>query len=187
MAGHLPVTPMGLHKKQGVPHLHLAGNREKRKVPGTTRCWTYAKFSEWVSQWNFRTFIMSSPDLRSDDRAKAYSKAGPGSIPSRHPTLSSSRWRRNLSSMEICSSLKGQCHEIFCFWSFSWVSFPPAPQYPIRTVSNFFENSRRCPQVKVTGGKIWKKYQAADSLLKLTWRQKFIYMLTLLPKGVQTK
>jgi hypothetical protein len=22
--------------------------------------------------------------------------------------------------------LKGQCHEIFCFWFFSWVSFPPA-------------------------------------------------------------
>ncbi len=22
-------------------------------------------------------------------------------------------------------SLKGQCHEIFCFWFFSWISFPP--------------------------------------------------------------
>ncbi len=32
---------------------------------------------------------------------------------------------------------------------FSWVSFPPAPEYPIRTVSNFFENSRRYSQVKV--------------------------------------
>ncbi len=40
-------------------------------------------------------------------------------------------------------SLKGQCHEIFCFWFFSWISFPPAPEYPIRTVSNFFKNSRR--------------------------------------------
>jgi len=39
--------------------------------------------------------------------------------------------------------LKGQYHEIFCFWFFSSISFPPAPQYPIRTVSNFFENSRR--------------------------------------------
>ncbi len=45
--------------------------------------------------------------------------------------------------------LKGQCHEIFCFWFFSWISFPPAPEYPIRTVSNFFENSRRYSQVKV--------------------------------------
>ncbi len=35
--------------------------------------------------------------------------------------------------------LKGQCHEIFCFWFFSWISFPPAPE----TVSNLFENSRR--------------------------------------------
>jgi hypothetical protein len=33
--------------------------------------------------------------------------------------------------------LKGQCHENFCFWFFSSVSFPPAPEYPIRTLSNF--------------------------------------------------
>jgi hypothetical protein len=44
---------------------------------------------------------------------------------------------------------KGQCHEIFCFWFFSWISFPPAPEYPVRTVSSFFENSRRYSQVKV--------------------------------------
>ncbi len=40
-------------------------------------------------------------------------------------------------------NLKGQCHEIFRFWFFSSISFPPAPEYPIRTVSKFFENSRR--------------------------------------------
>jgi hypothetical protein len=45
--------------------------------------------------------------------------------------------------------LKGQCHEIFRFWFFSSISFPPAPEYPNRTVSNFFENSRRYLQVKV--------------------------------------
>jgi hypothetical protein len=28
-------------------------------------------------------------------------------------------------------SFKGQCHEIFCFWFFSWISFPPAPEYSI--------------------------------------------------------
>ncbi len=38
-------------------------------------------------------------------------------------------------------ALKGPCHEIFCF--------PQAPEYPIRTVSNFFENSRRYSQIKV--------------------------------------
>ncbi len=48
-----------------------------------------------------------------------------------------------------CNILKGQCHEIFCFCFFSWIGFPPAPEYPIRTVSNFFENSRRYSQVKV--------------------------------------
>ncbi len=29
-------------------------------------------------------------------------------------------------------SLKGQCHEIFCFWFFSWISFPQASDYTIR-------------------------------------------------------
>ncbi len=46
-------------------------------------------------------------------------------------------------------SLQGQCHEIFCFWFFSWISFPQAPEYTIRAVSNFFENSRRYSQLKV--------------------------------------
>jgi len=44
--------------------------------------------------------------------------------------------------------LKGQCHEIFCFWFFSWISLPPATEYSIRTVSNFFDNSRRYSQLK---------------------------------------
>ncbi len=47
------------------------------------------------------------------------------------------------------AELKGECREIFCFWFFSWISFPPAPEYSIRTVSNFFENSRRYLQLKV--------------------------------------
>jgi hypothetical protein len=45
--------------------------------------------------------------------------------------------------------LKGQCHEIFCFWFFSWISFPQASDYTIRAVSNFLENSRRYSQLKV--------------------------------------
>jgi hypothetical protein len=49
--------------------------------------------------------------------------------------------------LDIC--LKGQCHEIFDFWFFSRISFPQAPEYTIRAVSNFFENSRRYSQLKV--------------------------------------
>ncbi len=45
--------------------------------------------------------------------------------------------------------LKGKCHEIFCFWFFSWISFPQAPEYTIRAVSKFFENSRIYSQLKV--------------------------------------
>ncbi len=44
--------------------------------------------------------------------------------------------------------LKGQCHEIFCFWFFSSISLPPTPEYSVRTVLNFFENSRRYSQLK---------------------------------------
>ncbi len=46
-------------------------------------------------------------------------------------------------------TIKGQCHEIFCFWFFSWISFPPAPEYSIKTVLNFYENSRIYLQLKV--------------------------------------
>jgi hypothetical protein len=46
-------------------------------------------------------------------------------------------------------ALKGQCHEIFCFRFFSWITFPQAPDYNIRIISNFFENSGRYSQVKV--------------------------------------
>jgi hypothetical protein len=57
------------------------------------------------------------------------------------------------------SFLKGQCHEIFRFWFFSWFSFPHAPDYTIRAVSNFFENSPRYSQLKVCHRK-WKNLQS---------------------------
>ncbi len=50
---------------------------------------------------------------------------------------------------KILELLKGQCHEIFCFRFFSWITFPQAPDNNIRIISNFFENSRRYSQVKV--------------------------------------
>ncbi len=45
--------------------------------------------------------------------------------------------------------LKGTVSRDFLLLVFLWISFPPAPEYPIRTVSNFFEHSRRYSQVKV--------------------------------------
>ncbi len=45
--------------------------------------------------------------------------------------------------------LKGQCHEIFCFWFFSWISFPQASDYTIGVVSKFLENSQRYSQLKI--------------------------------------
>ncbi len=46
-------------------------------------------------------------------------------------------------------TLKGQCHEIFDFWFFSWISFPQASEYTITAISNFFENSRRYSRLQV--------------------------------------
>ncbi len=45
--------------------------------------------------------------------------------------------------------LKGQCHKIFWFRFFSWITLPQAPVKNIRIISNFLENSRRYSQVKV--------------------------------------
>jgi len=49
---------------------------------------------------------------------------------------------RNVIRNQICKRLKGQCHEIFCFGFFSWITFPQAPENNIRVISNFFENSQ---------------------------------------------
>ncbi len=65
-------------------------------------------------------------------------------------------WRKNqarnkylVAELTISSILKGQCHEIFCFRFFSWITFPQVPDNNIRIISNFFKNSRRYSQVKV--------------------------------------
>ncbi len=61
---------------------------------------------------------------------------------------------KNLSSNLFQRLLKGQCHEIFRVWFFSWISFPQAPEYTIRAVSNF---SKICGNIRssrlTTGGK----------------------------------
>ncbi len=50
---------------------------------------------------------------------------------------------------ECMAHLKGQCHKIFCFRFFSWITFPQAFDNNSRIISNFFENSRRYSQAKV--------------------------------------
>ncbi len=59
--------------------------------------------------------------------------------------------------------LKWQCQEIFDFRFFSWISFPQAPEYPIRAASIFFENSRRYSQLK--------KFTIANFLFYEEWRE----------------
>ncbi len=62
--------------------------------------------------------------------------------------------------------LKGQCHEIFdfCFWS--WISFPQAPEYTITAISNFFENSWRYSRLKVHHRCRWHRWQM-EKIFKL--------------------
>ncbi len=60
---------------------------------------------------------------------------------------------------DLTPYIKGQCHEIFCFWFFSWISFPQASDYTVRAVSIFFENSLRYAQLKVCHGGKWKTFK----------------------------
>ncbi len=54
--------------------------------------------------------------------------------------------------------LKGQCQGIFDFYFFH-ESVPPALEYPIRTILNFFENSRRYAQLKLHHRCCWHRRQ----------------------------
>ncbi len=65
--------------------------------------------------------------------------------------------------------LNGQCHEIFDFWFFSWISFPQAPEYITRAVSNFFENSRRYSQLKVHHWCRWHRWQMGKIFKNLNY------------------
>ncbi len=67
--------------------------------------------------------------------------------------------------------LKEQYHEIFDFRFFSWINFPPAPEYPIRTVSNYFENSWRYSQLKVHHWCCWHWWQ-----IKKIFYQKIFFL-----------
>ncbi len=64
--------------------------------------------------------------------------------------------------------LKGQCHEIFCFWFFSWISFPPAPSIPFRPYRIFskirgdIRESRCTTGINDTGGKFATRVNDTD-------------------------
>ncbi len=77
-------------------------------------------------------------------------------------------WRESLletnhkNSIHNCHMLKGQCHEIFDFWFFSWISFPQALSIPLEPFQIFLKirgdiRSSRCTTVVVDTGSNWKK------------------------------
>ncbi len=86
--------------------------------------------------------------------------------------------------------LKWQCHKIFCFRFFSWINFLQAPKNNVMVISSF---SKKFSEIFASQGAppvyqrhLWQmeQYRTADNL-KWTWRKKFIYMITLLPKEIQ--
>jgi hypothetical protein len=73
-------------------------------------------------------------------------------------------------SVTVCAGvfLKGQCHEIFCCWFFSLISFPQAPDYTIRAVSNYFKNRGDIPSSMFATGGVggkWKKSSFRKSFM----------------------
>ncbi len=64
---------------------------------------------------------------------------------------------------------KGQCHEISDFWFFSWISFPQAPEYIVRAISNFFESLRRYSQLKVHHQCRWHRWQMKKIFNKINF------------------
>ncbi len=86
-------------------------------------------------------------------------------------------------SLHFLRKFKGTVSRDFLLLVFSWISFPQAPEYTIRAVSKFFENSRRYSQLKVDHRYQRHRWQIYHRCQRHR-RQKFIYMLTLLSKGV---
>ncbi len=60
--------------------------------------------------------------------------------------------------------LKGQCHEIFCFWFFSWISFPHPQSIPLGPFQIFLKirgdirKSRCTTSINDTDGKFCHQF-----------------------------
>jgi hypothetical protein len=56
--------------------------------------------------------------------------------------------------------LKGQCHEIFCFWFFFMNQIPPAPEYSIKIVEirGDIRKSSCTTGINNTGGKFFHQF-----------------------------
>jgi hypothetical protein len=90
----------------------------------------------------------------------------------------------------IYNLLNGQCHEIFDFWFFSWISFPQAPEYTITANLNFsnirgYIHSSRCTTGGNDTGDKWKKSSIRKILIILfgqLWVEELTY-LSILPSS----
>jgi hypothetical protein len=102
-------------------------------VPAETKlCWLFlepsAQFSTifvgllelyWLCK-EFKTYLQVTVDKEKNAQNALMHIAIPKDLPCRN------------------APLKGQCHEIFDFWFFSWISFHQSPEFTIQALSNFF-------------------------------------------------
>jgi hypothetical protein len=112
----------------------------------------------------------------------------------RIPNTGFSLFKTRMSTYWIstCVDIKGTVSRDFLLQVFFMNHFPQAPENNVRVISNFFENSRRYSQAKVPHRCQRHQWQIMRTIsgcrhLKVNLRQKYIYMLSLLPKGAQTK
>ncbi len=104
----------------------------------TDGCVNLCTFTYYIHNSSWKFHQLAAGQLLSG-QPERYGKAGGTACPS--------QYKSHLPGHR--SAVKGTVPRDFCFWFFSWISFPPAPEYSIKTVSNFFENSRRYSQLKV--------------------------------------
>ncbi len=150
----------------------------------TSRSWTssritWLKFKQYIKKRQRNLSVLRIRNVYPDPGSWFLSIPDPGSRFPDPTTATKEKWGKIFFPTLYCShkyhpkklfwtgkknlSLKGQCHEIFCFWFFSWISFPPAPKYSIKTVSNFFAEiftAQGLPPVSTTPVANGKKLQS---------------------------
>ncbi len=96
-------------------------------------------------------------NFRKNSKRFHWNTQGPGGTDS---------WKNLSQKFHVRLPFKRQCHEIFDFWFFSWISFPQAPENTITAISNFFKHSRRYLRLKVHHQCCWHRWQMEKSSIR---------------------
>ncbi len=140
--------------------LNIKGNDKPISKPSFKISWAYAERVSWLAHTQPTRKCLKFKYL---GQIKYDFQKSRVTRPAKKTFKKISCWCTSLNTINICgilyntpykhNSFKGTVSEDFCFWFFSWISFPQAPDYTIRAVSNFL---RKFTSVVDTGVK-WKK------------------------------